>query len=233
MIEPKDRAPDGRSFRAWNEEMVQRYHPGAYHDRSSLPVRVVERARTRQIVRMLDVLSHHHVLEVGVGAGNVLDGVPTGIRYGIDLAASILRDARLRLASRATLLQGDAATLPFRDGAFDRVMCSEVLEHLPDPGAAIAEIARVTRRGGVVVLSVPNERLIDRTKSLLARAHVLRFLSSNGYRVPQDMKDEWHLHAFDLEMLRAVAAPHLVVEEVAGIPHSVFPLRWVARCSPR
>lgn len=233
MLEPKGRAPDGRSFRDWNEDMVQRYHPGAYHERSSLPVRAVERARTRQIVRLLDVSPHHKVLEVGVGAGNVLDRVPTGIRFGLDLAASILRDARLRLASRATLLQGDAATLPFRDGAFDRVLCSEVLEHLPDPARAIAELTRVTRAGGIVVLSVPNERLIDRTKSLLARAHVLGWLSSSGYEVPADMKDEWHLHAFDLEMLRSVAAPHLLVEEVAGIPHALFPLRWVARCRPR
>jgi len=233
MIEPKGRAPDGRSFREWNEEMVQRYHPGAYHERSSLPVRVVERARTRRIVQMLDVLPHHLVLEVGVGAGNVLDEVPTGTRFGLDLSASILRDARLRLASRATLLCGDAAMLPFRDGAFDRVLSSEVLEHLPDPGAAVAELARVTRRGGIVVLSVPNERLIDRTKSLLARARVLRFLSSSDYQVPADMKDEWHLHAFDLETLRAVATPYLDIQQVAPIPHALLPLRWVARCIPR
>lgn len=233
MIEPKGMAPDGRSFRDWNEEMVQRYHPGAYHDRSSLPVRAVERARTRRIVQMLDALPHHRILEVGVGAGNVLDEVPTGTRFGLDLSSSILRDARLRLASRATLLRGDAALLPFRDGAFDRVLSSEVLEHLPDPGAAVAELARVTRPGGIVVISVPNERLIDRTKELLSRAHVLGWLSSKGYRVPADMKDEWHLHAFDLETLRSVTAPHLHVQKVAAIPHALLPLRWVARCIPR
>ena len=233
MIEPKRAAPDGRSFRDWNEEMVQRYHPGAYHERSSLPVRAVERARARRIVRMLDALPHHRVLEVGVGAGNLLDRVPTGLRFGLDLSASILRDARLRLASRATLLRGDAACLPFGDSAFDRVLSSEVLEHLPDPGTAVAEIARVTRPGGIVVLSVPNEQLIDRTKALLARAHLLRWLSSKEYRVPRDMKDEWHLHAFDLEALRAIVAPHLHVEAVVGIPHALLPLRWVARCIPR
>ena len=233
MIEPKGSAPGGRSFRDWNEEMVQRYHPGAYHERSSLPVRAVERARTRQIVRLLDVLPQHRVLEVGVGAGNVLDAVPTGQRFGLDLSPSILRDARLRLASRATLLRGDAALLPFKDGAFDRVLASEVLEHLPDPGTAVGEIARVTRPGGVVVLSVPNERLIDRTKDLLSRARLLRWLSSRDYQVPADMKDEWHLHAFDLETLRSVAAPHLRVERVVGVPHTLLPLRWVARCVPR
>jgi len=233
MIRPKDAAPGGRSFQDWNEEMVQRYHPGAYHERSSFPVRAIERARTRQIVELLDVLPHHRVLEVGVGAGNVLDRVPTGLRFGLDLSASLLRDARLRLASRATLLRGDAACLPFADDSFDRVLSSEVLEHLPDPGAAVGEIARVTRPGGIVVLSVPNERLIDGTKALLARTHLLRWLSSKDYRVPADMKDEWHLHEFDLEALRSVVVPHLHVQEVRGVPHALLPLRWVARCIPR
>ncbi|MBI5159892.1 MAG: methyltransferase domain-containing protein [Micrococcales bacterium] len=213
--------------------MVQRYHPGAYHERSSLPVRAVERARTRAIVRLLDVLPHHRVLEVGVGAGNVLAEVPVGLRLGLDLSPSILRDARQRLGTRATLVQGDAAGLPFPDGAFDRVMASEVLEHLPNPGAAVREIARVTRTGGVVVLSVPNESLIDRTKDLLSRVRLLRWLSSSDYHVPVDMKDEWHLHAFDLDVLQEVAAPHLHVERVVAVPHALLPLRWVARCIPR
>lgn len=213
--------------------MVQRYHPGAYHERSSLPVRVVERARTRKIVQLLDVLPQHRVLEVGVGAGNVLDEVPTGVRFGLDLSPSILRDAHRRLGARATLVRGDGAVLPFRDGAFDRVLASEVLEHLPDPGAAVAEMARVTRPGGVIVLSVPNEGLIDRTKQLLSRAGLMRWLSSRDYRVPADMKDEWHLHAFDLETLRTVAEAHVRIDRVVGVPHPLLPLRWVARCIPR
>lgn len=54
-----------------------------------------------------------------------------------------------------TLLQGDALALPFPDDAFDRVVCSEVLEHLPDIDGALDEIARVTRPGGLFALSVP------------------------------------------------------------------------------
>jgi SAM-dependent methyltransferase len=54
-----------------------------------------------------------------------------------------------------SLLQGDALALPFTDGAFDAVVCSEVLEHLPDYESALDEIARVTRPGGVFALSVP------------------------------------------------------------------------------
>lgn len=55
----------------------------------------------------------------------------------------------------ASLSAADAARLPFRDNAFDAVICSEVLEHVPDPDAALAEIVRVTKPGGDVALSVP------------------------------------------------------------------------------
>ncbi|MFH1886796.1 MAG: class I SAM-dependent methyltransferase [Pseudomonadota bacterium] len=49
----------------------------------------------------------------------------------------------------------DAAALPFPGGHFDLVICSEVLEHLPDDRAAVAELARVLKPGGVLAVSVP------------------------------------------------------------------------------
>ncbi len=52
-------------------------------------------------------------------------------------------------------VQGDALHLPFPDGTFDRVICSEVLEHIPDDGAAMAELTRVLRPGGTMAVTVP------------------------------------------------------------------------------
>jgi SAM-dependent methyltransferase len=57
--------------------------------------------------------------------------------------------------SRAGVVQGDALGLPFPDGAFDRVIASEVLEHIPDDLAAMAELARVLRPGGTMAVTVP------------------------------------------------------------------------------
>ncbi len=56
---------------------------------------------------------------------------------------------------RAAAVQGDALHLPFPDGSFDRVICSEVLEHIPDDRAAMAELARVLRPGGTMAVTVP------------------------------------------------------------------------------
>ena len=55
----------------------------------------------------------------------------------------------------ANVVQGDALHLPFPDGTFDRVICSEVLEHLPDDVAAMRELARVLRPGGTMAITVP------------------------------------------------------------------------------
>jgi len=52
-------------------------------------------------------------------------------------------------------VQGDALALPFPDGTFDRVICSEVLEHIPNDVGAMRELARVLRPGGTMAITVP------------------------------------------------------------------------------
>ena len=57
--------------------------------------------------------------------------------------------------AEADIKQGDALSLPFVDGEFDRVVAAEVLEHIPDDTTAIAELARVLRPGGTMAVTVP------------------------------------------------------------------------------
>jgi SAM-dependent methyltransferase len=51
---------------------------------------------------------------------------------------------------------GDATRLPFPDASFDRIIASEVLEHVPDDGAALSELTRVLRPGGIIAATVPS-----------------------------------------------------------------------------
>jgi SAM-dependent methyltransferase len=62
-----------------------------------------------------------------------------------------LREGTLHTAA----VQGDALHLPFHDATFDRVICSEVLEHIANDVAAMAELARVLRPGGTMAITVP------------------------------------------------------------------------------
>jgi SAM-dependent methyltransferase len=97
------------------------------------------------------------VLEVGVGEAEVAQRVreryPEARFVGIDLP-----DDDLAAHWQAAGMPGafaDIARLPFPDRAFDLVLGIEVLEHVPDPAAAMAELSRLAR--GDLVLSVPRE----------------------------------------------------------------------------
>jgi len=100
------------------------------------------------------------LLDVGVGRGRSLRyvealGVAERIRWtGIDLDPRL--PERLHRRERWDALLADVSRgLPFGDEAFDVVLCEQILEHLDDPAAAVAEIARVLRPGGLLVAGVP------------------------------------------------------------------------------
>ena len=81
----------------------------------------------------------------------------------------LFQRARGRLGADATLAPGNVIELPFPSDTFERVYCSEVFEHLSDPATARDEIRRLLKAGGVAVLWVPNESLINASKRPLRR----------------------------------------------------------------
>jgi SAM-dependent methyltransferase len=104
--------------------------------------------------------------------------------------------------------------LPFADASFDAVVCKGALDHFDRPERAIAEMARVTRADGRVVLAVANFRSLA---CRLARAadDVRERAPRRGrrhYDVPAD-----HFTRFELGLLRAQAERQLHVEELTGL----------------
>jgi SAM-dependent methyltransferase len=116
----------------------------------------------------LDLVEGMRLLDLGCGQGR---HTFEALRRGADVVAADLNEADLAdveamVAAMAeageikppeapVTQRADALALPFEDGAFDRVIAAEILEHIPDDGAATREIARVTRSGGLVAVSVP------------------------------------------------------------------------------
>jgi len=96
------------------------------------------------------------VLEVAVGTGRNLGLYPPGVHLtGVDLSPAMLALARRRAADLgldADLREGDAQALPFPDGSFDSVVCTLSLCAIPDDARAMAEMARVLRPGGRLLL---------------------------------------------------------------------------------
>jgi SAM-dependent methyltransferase len=91
------------------------------------------------------------LLDVGCGAGAITAGLVAGVAevVGIDASAAELERARGRVPA-GTFVQADAEALPFEDASFDAALAHALLEHLPDPAAALAELRRVLRPGGVL-----------------------------------------------------------------------------------
>jgi len=102
------------------------------------------------------------ILDVGCGDGSALavaaqyiSGQNPAHRFaGLDWSADALRQARAR---GLTVVRGSISPrLPVADGAADVVIMSELIEHLVDPDGAVAEVRRVLRPGGSLLLSTPN-----------------------------------------------------------------------------
>jgi ubiquinone/menaquinone biosynthesis C-methylase UbiE len=98
-------------------------------------------------------------LDVACGAAHVAEELAPRVRQvvGIDLTSALLDLAMQRLAQagidNVLLQEGDAGDLPFLDATFDLVVCRAALHHFPDPAVQVAEMARVCRPGGRVIVS--------------------------------------------------------------------------------
>jgi SAM-dependent methyltransferase len=101
------------------------------------------------------------VLEAGCGVGaqtvHLVARSPGAHLTAVDVSAASLAEARARVAAsgpgaRVAWLRADLHELPFGDGEFDHVFVCFVLEHLPDPGAALAALRRVLRPGGTLTV---------------------------------------------------------------------------------
>ena len=117
------------------------------------------------MAQRLEFASVSNVLDVGCGVGHwtraLAQVLPATTRFtGVDMEPEWVKGAALRaeragIAARCEFVQGNAAALPFADSTFDLVTCQTVLIHLADPAAALREMLRVARPGGLILAVEP------------------------------------------------------------------------------
>jgi len=194
--------------------------------------------RFREVLGRADLAPGMRVLDVGCGWGygswwaRSLGCAVTGIDLGLDQ----LRWARATLDPEGALgfVNGNAASLPYRDGSFDRVVSVETMEHVfrPDRPQVMRELARVLKPGGRIALSTPNpESPIERVKQLAVRWPALRRrLPSSCFPEAADDLEAYHPYRYHhpLTLPELVAGLEAVGVRIQGSQRFL----WVPKTLP-
>ena len=214
---------------AWNDEFARTNDIDDYYRRSGVLIRLVERSRLACIRRLLAAEPSHRILEIGCGGGHVLQLFRDNALVGTDVSGEMIRKARRNLRGfRVELLKGELDELDLPTGGFDRIVCTEVLEHVIEPQRLLAEAARLLSPDGRMVVTLPNDLVIHRVKSAifrsgLSRLPVFRRISWGG--------DKYHLHVWSADEMHDLLSRHFVVRRTVPVPNRLLPIRYCFECS--
>jgi len=218
------------NFEDWNEEMSKKYNPENYHRSSNFIVRFIENQRTNQIVKLIDNQKKDIIIEIGCGSGSIMQKIKKANQlWGIDLSDFMLKIARQKKYSvPIRLIKGNAEFLPdeITQLRFDKIYCSEVLEHVQNPDKVLSEIKKIAKSDSTIVVSIPNEGLINKIKTLLQKLRIFDIFFSG---ISKKMDDEWHLHSFNLDKLKELVKNDYIIRSTKGIPNNLLPLRYVVK----
>ena len=146
-------------------------------------------------------------LDVGTGAGALAFALAPDVRevVGLDPVPELLELARERALSNTEFVEGDGAALPFPDASFDLAGTHRTLHHVAQPERVVAELARVTRRGGHVLVvdqlapddpaaaAAQHEFETVRDSShthLLADGELRKLFAANGLELVRERREE-------------------------------------------
>jgi SAM-dependent methyltransferase len=171
------------------------------------------------------------LLDLGCGFGrHAFEGLRRGARVvACDMAVPELEQVRalfeaMTLAGEAppdgmaVTVNGDATRLPFPDDTFDRVIASEVMEHIPDDVGALHELVRVLRPGGTIAVTIPSE-LPER----------ICWLLSDEYHAPKAVGG--HVRIYSEGELRAKMASAGLTPGASHKAHALHSPYWWLKCA--
>jgi 2-polyprenyl-3-methyl-5-hydroxy-6-metoxy-1,4-benzoquinol methylase len=215
---------------ALNDRLALEHQIDDYYARAPFPIRFVESRRLAIIREFMGDVAGLDVAEIGSGGGHVLRMFPEARLTAIDVSGVYLDIARRNLAGYdVEFLKGEVDKMDLPAGRFDRVICTEVLEHVVDPDALLGAIERILRPLGVAAITIPNDPLILRMKRIVRR-------SPAGWIAGDTFDwggDRYHLHRWTPVQFESLLERHLQITARRAAPLNAVPLRACFKCAVR
>jgi ubiquinone/menaquinone biosynthesis C-methylase UbiE len=182
--------------------------------------------RARIMLEELELRDDDKILDCGCGDGfylHLISQISNCELYGLDVDPNALASARRNLGGRkVTLIEGNVTSLPFENDFFDKIILSEVLEHVQDDAQALHEVRRVLKLGGFVLITVPNRNYpflwdpVNKAMELFMGRHI-----KNGF-----WSGIWHQHLrlYSLDDLRnLIKDVRFDLVKIEGLTHYCLP----------
>ena len=177
------------------------------------------------------------VLDVACGTGNWLMAVRDagGLPSGIDLSPRAIDICKQQMPE-GEFHSGPAESLPFRTNAFDVITCLGSLEHFLDPVSAVKEMVRVSRKGALFIILVPNSGFLTRRLGLYGGTHQVaaredvrsleewnEIFESGGLKTTRRWKD---LHVLSREWIGSRGWRYTPIRALQALALIFWPLSW-------
>lgn len=215
---------------ALNDRLAREHPIDAYYQDSPFVVRWIEGRRLSIIREMADAKPGMKLMEIGSGGGHVLRMFKQAKLTAVDVSEVFLNTAKKNLAGYdVEFKKGEIEKLSLPEKSWDRIICTEVLEHTTNPQSILREIRRLLTPSGHAVITVPVDPLIDGLKKVVR-------VSPVGWVLKDRINwggDHYHFHKWWPWEFQRLLEGDFVVEDRRSAPFDVLPMRACFRCRPR
>lgn len=179
------------------------------------PLHILNPVRARFVTERAS-LQGARVLDVGCGGGLLCESFARAgaTVTGVDLAPGMIDVARLHATEQELKIDYRVCDADTLEGGYDIVSCMEMLEHVPDPAAMMATLARLVRPGGALFISTINRNLKSFLLAIVGAEYVLRLIPRGTHEYERLIRPA--------ELSGWARAAGLEVREIAGLEFDPF-----------
>lgn len=185
----------------WNNELFLK-HPTPYSGIAG-KVEYKRAKKIASIIKKSNLIKDANILEIGCEQGNLIEllsnKMPHNDYFGTDISSKALNEAKIKLPNSVKLFENDITeSIDLDIPKLDVLICSEVLEHIPNYKAAIKNINSLVDKETIVIITVPLEKHKNNIKSFLQKIGLFNLL----FKGIEEGLSEWHVNDFSKQEIK-------------------------------